>query len=374
VPNEDKFSDIKKGCGYDCTDLEKLDCPSNLQFRTFDSLIKLVDDLAKADTQIESMIRRLEKATWEFCDIDGKKPDFQILAQGSTTEWKTYLTKFKWDTHKFGTADIAGILKKILDVTTKLDESGREKFSKWTEVKGQAQTFSKNKEGLSLGTRDLIDVLTPGKVNSEDFIETEHLTTVCVVVSKGEEMNFEKAYQEFAEDVVPESAKRITGITDKEGNALYRVVMFKTSAADFRNKARANRFTAREFTYNPNAYQTYDTKRKDIEVQLLEAEKMAKNITRAVFSDTFTAWIHIKVLRCFVESVLRYGLSDGSTPKFTSAIMVPKAAAGNIGSIRKCLASLCPGKDNTENVDGEEEFHPYVYLPFTPLAIDPLAA
>ena len=38
------------------------------------------------------------------------------------------------------------------------------------------------------------------------------------------------------------------------------------------------------------------------------------------FSEAFTAWIHIKALRVFVESVLRYGLPVN----FQAAIMQPQ--------------------------------------------------
>lgn len=38
---------------------------------------------------------------------------------------------------------------------------------------------------------------------------------------------------------------------------------------------------------------------------------------RTSFSDTFTSWVHIKALRVFVESVLRYGLP----PNFHVAVL-----------------------------------------------------
>jgi V-type H+-transporting ATPase subunit C len=40
-------------------------------------------------------------------------------------------------------------------------------------------------------------------------------------------------------------------------------------------------------------------------------------ITKSAFSDTFQAWTHLKALRVFVESVLRYGLP----PEFVSAVI-----------------------------------------------------
>jgi V-type H+-transporting ATPase subunit C len=40
-------------------------------------------------------------------------------------------------------------------------------------------------------------------------------------------------------------------------------------------------------------------------------------ITKAAFADIFQAWTHLKALRIFVESVLRYGLP----PDFISAVI-----------------------------------------------------
>ena len=57
-------------------------------------------------------------------------------------------------------------------------------------------------------------------------------------------------------------------------------------------------------TYNPNEPHTNNKN---------ELVRMSKS----AFSDTFQAWIHLKALRVYVESVLRYGLP----PEFVSAVI-----------------------------------------------------
>ena len=37
-------------------------------------------------------------------------------------------------------------------------------------------------------------------------------------------------------------------------------------------------------------------------------EKKLKMFCQTTFSETFVNWMHLKVIRCFVEAVLRYGL------------------------------------------------------------------
>ena len=71
--------------------------PENLKFGSFDSLIKLVDDLAKYDSQVESVIRRVER---QLFDLD-PQAELSIMAQRSSSSVEHYLTKFRWDDIKY---------------------------------------------------------------------------------------------------------------------------------------------------------------------------------------------------------------------------------------------------------------------------------
>jgi V-type H+-transporting ATPase subunit C len=53
----------------------------------------------------------------------------------------------------------------------------------------------------------------------------------------------------------------------------------------------------------------------DVKAYLMQNELV--RIAKSAFSDTFQAWTHLKALRIFVESVLRYGLP----PEFVSAVI-----------------------------------------------------
>lgn len=50
-----------------CEEAIAFDVPDNLKFGSFDSLIKLVDELGKVDSQVESVIRRVER---QALDLD----------------------------------------------------------------------------------------------------------------------------------------------------------------------------------------------------------------------------------------------------------------------------------------------------------------
>ena len=49
-----------------CEESCMFDVPENLKFGSFDSLIKLVDELGKYDSQVESVARRVERQALEL--------------------------------------------------------------------------------------------------------------------------------------------------------------------------------------------------------------------------------------------------------------------------------------------------------------------
>eukprot|EP00438_Fugacium_kawagutii_P029774 Skav217063 [mRNA] locus=scaffold208:299140:308663:+ [translate_table: standard] len=89
----------------------------------------------------------------------------------------------------------------------------------------------------------------------------------------------------------------------------------------------------------------------------------------ASWSDVFVAWMHIKAMRVFVESVLRFGMP----PSFATFILSPK---GDPTLARKSLAETLGKQAGTmstsmsETADGDDEFFPYVSLSFTPFAVN----
>ena len=71
--------------------------PENLKFGSFDSLIKLVDDLTKYDSQVESVVRRVER---QVCDMDSSV-ELTVISQRSEVPVDEYLVRFRWDDVKY---------------------------------------------------------------------------------------------------------------------------------------------------------------------------------------------------------------------------------------------------------------------------------
>jgi V-type H+-transporting ATPase subunit C len=84
------------------------------------------------------------------------------------------------------------------------------------------------------------------------------------------------------------------------------VSLFRKVVDDFKNACREKKYIVREFAFDAE-------KSKGGEKKKLEAERetQKKNLVRwckTNFSEAFVAWVHLKAIRVFVESVLRYGL------------------------------------------------------------------
>lgn len=85
------------------------------------------------------------------------------------------------------------------------------------------------------------------------------------------------------------------------------------------------------------------------------------------------AWIHVKAMRIFVESVLRYGMP----PSFASFIVTPRGSA--TANARRALADVlgkapagpfAGGRGAAADADeAGEEYFPYVSFSFSPFTV-----
>lgn len=349
----------------------------SLMFGSFDNLIRLTDDLAKADYQCDSIVHRLER---QYLDVD-PKAICKVKSQRQEKSFIEYIQNWQWDEAKYPrTRQITDNLTLLMSVVNKLDEEARNKMAQYNESKTQKSNLAK-KDGSSLLNRDLVDLLTPDVVRmgsttsaGDDFIYTDHMTTVCVIITRGSDQEFLKKYETFCEKVIPQSAKHFKSLDDKDGNMLWRVVLFRSVAEDFKKACRERRYTPRDFEYSEESYKKLLQQREAIDDTVKRQHDRVRGLCQASWSDCMVAWIHIKAMRVFVESVLRFGMP----PRFASFVVVP--TAGQQTNVRKALGDILTkrGEDTGTYAsdkmaeaaaeDGEEYF-PYVSFSFTPFVV-----
>lgn len=328
-----------------------------LKVGTLDVLVGLSDELAKLDTFMESVVKKIAQYMTDVLEDSRDKVQENLLANG--VDLVTYITRFQWDMAKY---PIKQSLKSISEImskqVTQIDNDLKARASAYNSLKGSLQSLERKNVG-SLLTRSLADI-----VKKEDFVlDSEYLTTLLVIVSKTNYPEWQKTYETLSEMVVPRSTKLL--FEDQE-SGLFSVTLFTKAIDDFKQQARENKFMVRDFLYNEE-----EMKADKEEMTRLSTDKKKQfgplvRWLKVNFSETFIAWIHIKALRVFTESVLRYGLPVN----FQAMLLQPNKK--NVKKLREVLKDLYKHLDSSAAViDGsvdipglnlsQQEYYPYVY-------------
>eukprot|EP01117_Protostelium_nocturnum_P011929 TRINITY_DN4363_c0_g1_i1.p1 TRINITY_DN4363_c0_g1~~TRINITY_DN4363_c0_g1_i1.p1 ORF type:complete len:371 (-),score=77.73 TRINITY_DN4363_c0_g1_i1:154-1266(-) len=332
---------------HDLATQHKFSVP-DLKVGTLNSLMALSDDLGKIDTHAETVSRKIAQ---QLCDLNDSSDRGEVLTVGQNN-YDSYVHYFTWDESKYSSSlPLKALTALIHGQCNKWEEELKTKVVEYNNVV-HALGAEERKAGGNLAIRDISDF-----VKQESVVQTEYLETVFIVIPKFSVKEFLGTYEKLANYVLPRSAEQLT--EDNE-YALFRVVLFKKFVADFTAAAREKKWVVKDYTFDPN--RSLKAERKKIEA---EKDKLKKNMTRwckTNFAEAFVAWIHLKAIRVFVESVLRYGLPIN----FQAVLLLPKK--GKQQKLRKLLndmfshlASKSVFRGDEDEKEGES-FFPYVSL------------
>jgi len=215
-------------------------------------------------------------------------------------------------------------LKDIVDTLSKemtsIDNVMKSKLNNYNLAKGSLLQMQRKKTG-NLSVRSLDDI-----VKKENFIEnSEYLETLLVAVPKSLRKEWNQGYERITSMVVPRSS---SAIDSDDEYTLFSVVIFRRVHSDFVLRCRENKFIVRDYTYSDDGQLQ---QREELDVaNVTEKELWTEllRLSRTNFSEAFQLLVHLKVLRLFVESVLRYGLPASYTgliikpdPKSTKKVL-----------------------------------------------------
>ncbi|KAJ0411960.1 hypothetical protein ATCC90586_009917 [Pythium insidiosum] len=406
VPNEGNrssettFLELKAetaSARHDYAECYRMELPSDLLVGTLDSLMALSDDLNRVDLVVESAVRKIER---QFHDLN--KDNQALTVDGVPID--RYLNYFAWDEakhpHRRPLPEIVSIIQSSVG---KIEEELKQLSTRFAEKKQQLLQYQKKKGG-NLMVANLNDVLTPDVVSASDFVNTEYLETLVVIVPKNLEETWINEYHTIGDQiaeygptgargnvrgspVVPGSSRKLL----EEGDScVYTVTVLKGQyqpgqmgkdgnfeqgamhdyIEDFKNRAREKRFVAREFKFDPTSHASNEEAIAELEV---EVDRLWSGLTRwckAHFGETFIAWMHIKMVRVFVESVLRYGLP------VNFVVVMYRAHKGKEKKLRSVLAkkyshlqpSQFSGIEESASSSAQAEYFPYVTNAFNPVA------
>jgi len=171
----------------------------------------------------------------------------------------------------------------------------------------------------------------------------------------------------LCENVIPGSAKSLVAEDDF---VLYRVVIFKKGEENMKKLFRQERFTVRQFKYDPEEVSAAKRRKKGLQEKRNKAWNAVLKWCKVYFERIFKMWIHVKALRCFVETILRYGLP----PNFQVFLIEikPKQLEKLRTSLKRLYANLdssLADEDTshdtivTSGMAGlSDDFYPYVSL------------
>eukprot|EP01098_Paradermamoeba_levis_P008725 TRINITY_DN3604_c0_g1_i1.p1 TRINITY_DN3604_c0_g1~~TRINITY_DN3604_c0_g1_i1.p1 ORF type:complete len:374 (-),score=154.30 TRINITY_DN3604_c0_g1_i1:177-1298(-) len=320
---------------------------------TLDQLMTLSDDLTKVDNFVEAVVKKIAKQFKDMLDEKEAKDDRIFIINGANIE--TYLRNFPWDEAKYSTKKT---LRELVDIIaakiSKLDEELKNHMTDYT-ILNQAIASSKRQESGNMTVRNLAEL-----VRAEHIIQSEYLTTLVVAVSKNFYRDWQIGYEKLTDWVLPRSSQVIA--EDLE-YMLVTVTLFRKVVDEFKTKAREKRFNVREFEFSADGASTEAATKKKQEEERAVLHKKLTIWCKTNFTEAFTSWIHLKAIRVFVESILRFGLPAN----FQVVLTVPHKKANEKrvhDTLTETYKNLVSAHFNLNdpNDENSEKFYPYVFL------------
>jgi len=335
---------------------------TKLKVGTLDSLVGLSDELGKFDNTVRNNFLQIKKI---YCDFSGKGEEVLLVTQ--VTPMK-YIESFQWDMKYSTESHLRDIVHEIVSETkTNLTNLLKIKAS-CVEVNRRLQATTKQAEG-NLTVRDFAkDVKHFDVINTESLAtifvvilatEEKQFLGSYAELEKTKEADrlrkfandhFEREKAKKNEDekalggldekaaevleiakkptisetqklrlaaaatmekitcslVVPTSAKPIA--KDSE-YIMYRIVCLRKAKNVVELLLKEQRHHLRELGADWDS-PDIDLKEEQAEMQktLKKQSKRLIAVCKTFYSSTFVAWVHLKAILMFVESVLRYGL------------------------------------------------------------------
>ncbi|KAL1691922.1 hypothetical protein GGG16DRAFT_52631 [Schizophyllum commune] len=311
---------------------------------TLDSLITLSEELPKQDASFTAVVAKTVDTLRNLLNNDPNKLSQHILVNETSVD--DYLADWNWNEGRYGTQrSLRETVDALNKEMTSIDNTMKAKLQNYNLVKGSLTQMQRKKTG-NLSVRTLADV-----VHKEDFVlDSEYLETVLVAVPKTLTKSWNQQYERLTSMIVPRSSKALA--SDDE-YTLFGVVIFRRIHDEFVQKCRENKFIVRDFVYSDEEIErarqeldTADMTEKELWTELLR-------LSRTNFSEAFQILVHLKVLRLFIESVLRYGL-----PANYLGIAVkpdPKTAKKTFTTLQQHLSYL-HRKSTDKTRGGDTEF------------------
>jgi len=334
-----------------------------LKVGTQDSLYTLVDESQRYDNVLENITMKISKNLRDISEIsdDDYRPKI-ILGDDQAIDLKTYFTHFQWDDkkHSMKNKDLLAIAEGIYKQSMKMDDDLKVKLLEYATLRSNLAQIDRRDTG-NLLIRPLDGLIKP-----EELVDTENLTTVFVVLTKENVKHFLQHYETYGEQpdlpaAVPDSYK----VLKEDGDMiLASVVVLKKLHQDFKTALEKDKKAKiREFVYNEERAKLSEMEKKKLEETKNEMRNSLINLCTSDFSETFISWMHLKCVRVFAESVLRYGVP----PNFFVVLIKVEGHERRMHKVLKDETHVQGDEDDAmydkDDGAGGSDFYSYVLIP-----------
>ena len=387
----------------------KFEVPS-LTVGTLDTLMGLSDDLDKTDSIVEGIVRKIEKAAQELAD---RKPIDLTVGGVPPTR---YIQQFAWDSAKYPSRRP---LKELVSLISGGAQAIEEELKQLTQSFGDktaALQEAKRRKAANIFAADLNDILTDEIMSKVKVTDTDYLKTIFIAVPRASAESFESGFSKLGDNLVgfggPDWARdptklgepvsfgshvdrhKVRGspvvpgslqkVFDDDDGILYAITILRGQyeagyyennefqpgtkvdiVEEFAKVCKDKRFIVRDFEWDPSQSSKAAMALEQLQVEVDGMNSALLRWCKNHYGDAFVAWMHIKVVRVFVESVLRYGL-----PVDFTAVLY-KIQPGKEIALAKALDEQLGNPDSRgvagdDIDDNDEEFHDFVLLKFEP--------
>ncbi|PWN89151.1 putative VMA5-H+-ATPase V1 domain 42 kd subunit, vacuolar [Acaromyces ingoldii] len=293
-------STLLKDGGAALSELGQLTLPP-LKTGTLESLIGLSDELPRHDAAFTQVVAKIVDTLRALLNNDAEALAQHVLIQEKPID--DYMLGWSWNGSKYRTERSLGeLIETLSKEMSSIDNVMKQKLNNYNLAKGQLQQLQRKKTG-NLSVRSLADV-----VHKDDFADSgsEYLETLLVAVPKNSIKEWTAKYERLTPMVVPRSSRKLA---QDDEYALFNVTLFKKSHDDFVQKAREAKFQVRtDFTWDDDLVERQRAELEEAGASEKELWTELLRLARTNFSEAYQALAHLKVIRTFVEAVLRFGL------------------------------------------------------------------
>ncbi|KAI3406126.2 UGA2 [Candida oxycetoniae] len=295
----------------------------DFQSGTLDSLVQESEELSKIDQQLGSSVSKV-------VEILNTVSESKIVSSRTIQSRSIfdYVQNFHWNTSKYRLdRPISQLVKIISSEAITLDNDVRSSYQNYQTAKSNFVAADRKRNG-DLSIKSLHEIVKP-----EQFVlDSENLVTILIAVPNNLVSDFKSHYETLTQFVIPRSTELIA--KDSEFS-LFTVTLFKKFQQEFINNARERKWHPRtDFVYSE---ETLNNLRKEFDITKateLKSKSELIRLSKTAYSDIVACWFHIKVIRVYVEAVLRYGLP----PQFDNYLI--KFEGNNLKNVGKAKKEL----------------------------------